>query len=423
MSVLQPNLKAERQFPWTMTHSFFAGMGGSVFDTDDPNDPPYIPGSPRLILTTQGVYKLAEHGHLPDVPEALIDDKSKADSVAKVLAVLQASWLLVQCIARWSAHLPLALLELNTLAHVVCALLMYILWVSKPYNIHEAIRLSGDWIRPICATMCRFSRVSTGIHREGCRLRIFAPEIERLVHADLKNLPSMLHISKREDLSQNTNDVRDTPGDDQTLVSHPPAGEDVELGIINVGRRLRAQISNPEVKGQGSGPFIDLSSGKASKSRYPSCHIRRIGRDQVFPETRFGPKQESVHYQVRNASWSCLPRYFKPPVEIEMTSTRLTRWALAASLLQQSGDFWDDYRRPYERVPQVAADCPVYEYPNDLLDKIFIDPDTHNFPHFGIEHPVLRQVSYLVVEAVISLRQAPVKVYETPRFVQCIPHI
>ena len=73
-----------------MTHSFFAGMGGFVFDTEDADHPPYIPGSPRLILTAQGIAKLAEHGHLPNVPETLVADKSKADFVAKLLATLQA---------------------------------------------------------------------------------------------------------------------------------------------------------------------------------------------------------------------------------------------------------------------------------------------------------------------------------------------
>ena len=61
-----------------------------MFDTEDADHPPYIPGSPRLILTAQGIAKLAEHGHLPNVPETLVADKSKADFVAKLLATLQA---------------------------------------------------------------------------------------------------------------------------------------------------------------------------------------------------------------------------------------------------------------------------------------------------------------------------------------------
>ena len=51
-----------------MTHSFFAGMEGFVFDTDYLTSPPYTPGSPRLILTAHGVAKLAEHGNLPNIP-------------------------------------------------------------------------------------------------------------------------------------------------------------------------------------------------------------------------------------------------------------------------------------------------------------------------------------------------------------------
>lgn len=108
---------------WSMTHSFFACNGGFTFELDglDPvntgkdseDQPPQ-----RLTLTARGVALLAQCGHLPRVDRGDIDDKSKANNLAKATVIMQASWLLVQVIGRLAARLPVTLLEVNTIAHV-----------------------------------------------------------------------------------------------------------------------------------------------------------------------------------------------------------------------------------------------------------------------------------------------------------------
>ena len=159
-----------------------------MFDADDTDYPPYILGSPRSILTAHGIAKMAEHGGLPNISEAVIVDKSKADFVAKLLATLQASWFLVQCVARWKEHLAMTLLQLITLAHAICALLMYLLWLNKPYDVHEPIGVSGPWVCPLCATMWMSSHTSTAKHRERRAEITDQPEIEKLNFADVSHL-------------------------------------------------------------------------------------------------------------------------------------------------------------------------------------------------------------------------------------------
>ncbi|KAI5808466.1 hypothetical protein DFH27DRAFT_459108, partial [Peziza echinospora] len=56
------------------------------------------------------------------------DDRSKTDWLAKAMVCLQASWIIIQCVVRKAEGLPVTLLEINTVMHVVCALLMYLLW-------------------------------------------------------------------------------------------------------------------------------------------------------------------------------------------------------------------------------------------------------------------------------------------------------
>ena len=110
---------------WTMAHSFFACTGGFALDCT-----PYIAGSEnpeailppdaprRLTITARGMAFLASCGHVPDVSREDIIDKSKADTLAKTLVMIQASWMLLQVIARLVVRLPVTLLEVNTVAHV-----------------------------------------------------------------------------------------------------------------------------------------------------------------------------------------------------------------------------------------------------------------------------------------------------------------
>ena len=64
-----------------------------------------------------------------------IRDKSKADGLAKILICVQAIWFCAQFFARLHQDLMISLLELNTFAHAICALLIYLLWWEKPLDI------------------------------------------------------------------------------------------------------------------------------------------------------------------------------------------------------------------------------------------------------------------------------------------------
>ena len=128
-------------------HGFYAGMGGFVIDLEDlktDDETPFIPGQRYLTLTPRGVQLLAECGLLPDISPKEISERSKTDGIGKALAIMQASWLLVQVINRLIAKLPVTLLEINTLGHVGCAFGTYILWWRKPGWLNYPTRLHGD---------------------------------------------------------------------------------------------------------------------------------------------------------------------------------------------------------------------------------------------------------------------------------------
>lgn len=76
---------------------------------------------------------------LPKLSEKSILDRSKADSIAKTLLLIQAAWFCWNCVGRLAQSLPLSLLEVSTVAHVLCTFATYMFWWSKPLNIGEPI--------------------------------------------------------------------------------------------------------------------------------------------------------------------------------------------------------------------------------------------------------------------------------------------
>ena len=154
------------QFEYTMSFAFFVVMGGlhiersriaQFLSKNDPSTPwkwklwkvsrrtygrervtygrdrVYVTGAERrdvtsFPLTPQGVLDLCKHGCWAYLPRTAIDDKSKANQTQKTLVLLQVSWLVLQCIARRVYGLPLTLLEVHTMVHVVCAVILYLFW-------------------------------------------------------------------------------------------------------------------------------------------------------------------------------------------------------------------------------------------------------------------------------------------------------
>ena len=107
-----------------LSYGFFVIMGGFITrDIKHISD-----GFEYATITSKGVLELAREGKFLDVSPEVIQDRSKANVIGKGLVCVQVIWFTVQCIARAAARYPLVLLEVHTMVHVFCALLMYILW-------------------------------------------------------------------------------------------------------------------------------------------------------------------------------------------------------------------------------------------------------------------------------------------------------
>ena len=73
--------------------------------------------------------------------EAEIKGKGKSDGFAKSLVLCQISWFVTQCIARAIGHLPIAHLEIVTLAYAAMNFVIYIFWWNNPLNGNRPVRM------------------------------------------------------------------------------------------------------------------------------------------------------------------------------------------------------------------------------------------------------------------------------------------
>ncbi|KAG9196019.1 hypothetical protein G6011_01140 [Alternaria panax] len=173
-----------RHSPWTIAHGFYGTMGGFALDIDDTDSRNAVlfNGAKRLTLTAKGVALFAQCGHIPDVSLDDIKDKNKADGLAKLLVCIQAGWMIVQVISRTANGLPTTLLEVHVVAHVVCALIMYILWWHKPRQVASPTLLRGEWL-PLIAYMYLASQMSGKVPKGMFAMfRVATPELEKLAY-------------------------------------------------------------------------------------------------------------------------------------------------------------------------------------------------------------------------------------------------
>ena len=131
-----------------MQGAFFIVMGGFVFDIDATEDITASnaspPGRTKATLTPAGFleYLREERINKNTFDKAAILDKSKTSNIAKLLSGSQALWLFMSCFVRWSASLPLSLLEIHVLIQVACTFFVVFFWWSKPRDVNEPLTIT-----------------------------------------------------------------------------------------------------------------------------------------------------------------------------------------------------------------------------------------------------------------------------------------
>ena len=447
-------------------------MGGFTIKLSNPSassaTPVYKTAYKYLTLTARGVALLADCGLLPEIERKTIDDKSKSDGLSKSIACVQAAWLIVQVIGRLSLGLQVTLLEINTLGHVFCALVIYVLWWHKPRMVLEPMTLTGEWVDSLCAYMYMSSCVSSDPGRGGINNPdlVSKPEMSRIVFfpdGDCEranhNLEGCNSVTALDTSSRAIS--RTEPGTVQgaySLGNRSPTEQKAPFEFTSGGcfkpRPSNAQLHKGSPKYGCLSPSDDLDAGQTSRwalgaealSKYPAIkrrftpvqHTDISGRPLTYLQE--SQPEELVVDECSN--WSTrgllqgdyglimgMALWFASMAfggihaaawyDYFPTSIESWLWRCSAVYITWAGLVW--------LLINLAAHVskPFDDYWNQL--RMPQPPFANSIPIVGLSivcgtlYTFARM--YLVIEAFISIRKLPVSAYRTPEWMELIPHL
>jgi hypothetical protein len=233
----------DRDFNWSMTHSFFALMGGfTAVPIGEPDAYAATLREPGLEIHVE-----EDPGSLA-VDVAMIHDRSKADYLAKTVVCIQASYLLVEVVGRLAAGLPLTLLEINTVAHVLCALCMYAFWFSKPLDVSEPISLESRAIKNYPNYWKEYQK----LYRTACNYRV-----------------DLLHLTRSRMTAETSSLFRGSPdtSKDVSIISDSVPGASDQVAMTTLKARM--------VKSTELSIFEDFY--RTAQSRHFQAGLARLG--------------------------------------------------------------------------------------------------------------------------------------------------
>ncbi|KAF4970712.1 hypothetical protein FSARC_2343 [Fusarium sarcochroum] len=429
-----------------LRYAFFIIMGGvragvdnmlSLPDLDEGafgHNSKLLPDSVRL--GPKGVTQLAERGHWIRISEKRIDDKSKADTLQKILVVIQVSWMVMQCIARRVNDLPLSLLEIHTMVHVVCALVLYICWFKKPLNVHDPeVTNPRDFKGEIALMLQRqfYSKLSNKLalfpqkdspdqpppreEESGQSMRWIERSLGSKLDQFFNRWDAILEtypFENRVELANSTKHIgsSDSPSY-KTQVLFLARLEDFSQESKSFYRNLPFSEgkSNIDIDIRGSYDPVDSSwiiEPIEFWFNYPWLLLLAVVLSAAYGGIHLTAWNSVFPNHVEKLLWkiSCICVAAMPPIFAGL----ITALTLVANISEPILDY----------ISQHFFDLVGY-HPSDLfLDMAVSIMFTAPFWIAYLLYMVSRV--YIIVEVFISLRHVPVGVYVSPSWVQMIPH-
>ena len=113
---------------WTMTHAFFADMGGFVLHTKD-----WV----AFPVNARQLHYLVVSGYVafPRIDRQDIADKNKADGLIRIITLCQIAWFSITVSGRAAQQLAITCAELTTAAFIVCSAGTMYCWRHKPADV------------------------------------------------------------------------------------------------------------------------------------------------------------------------------------------------------------------------------------------------------------------------------------------------
>ncbi|KAJ5528185.1 hypothetical protein N7513_012344 [Penicillium frequentans] len=400
--------------PWALNQALFAVMGGFSIIT------PYIDRNSKKItvsrlVSAEGISILAQTGFLPEISASEVDERSNADIFAKGLVLLQIIWFALQVIGRLAQGLSVTPLETHTIIHVGCTILLYAIWLHKPYNLTQSIQIPGEEIKDIGA-LFNFYDMRCAQHHKECesfRIRQIEYWKERVIMAARGNtgyapppqLPEMIPVPRLLEKYINTDldSIRaESLCDDSTWILHAIAPSALR-GLHMLESKGCTFFQQVHERAQTL-DLLQERMGNFTVRNVWGSWSRDIGHEPSL-DKGFHVLFNLLYGGGHLAAWNA---YF--PTSSERWLWRIS--ALALTTVPAWGALWILWWMGVRSHRQM-----FYPIRNGDLDIIAAPM----FFTVMMIYTVAR--CYFVVESLASLRLLPADAYQTVSWTSVIPHI
>ncbi|EEP78466.1 predicted protein [Uncinocarpus reesii 1704] len=413
---------------WSLVEGFFVVMGGVAFDASEFSD-----YHKRLLVTPTGMRLLNCLGCAPKITREAIEDKSKGDILAKGLVIFQTAWLVLQCIARKVNALPISLLEIHTMVHVVCALMMYSFWFKKPLEVRDPLDLYAEEYKGILAYMAMLTPGLGFIHehRDAAESSwlIYEPATIRSERAPApSNEIVMLHSRRAADEALNLSTQEPSPRAPVSLVeTETNPGLQLRKNEIDSYSRFGFKdyiFPSGDVPRKMSEKDVRRWELAASAiRRYPQLkEIARFGREFFTDEDR-----DFVAEYLPNIQFSASAGAAGQRVQLFAVSFLAVCYgAVHMSTLNYDfptateGVLW--YGSCLFIMTFSAVLVAWWQHPNTSTRMKKVWDPVISLGQIILIHYIAAR-GFIVIEAFISLRKSDADLYKTVRWADYIPHL
>lgn len=396
-----------------MDYCYYAVMGGFTVDLSCMHDRIKV-----VTLSPTSLLALASRGHFFDIASETISDKSKADLLAKGLIICQVSWLVIQSIARARAQLPLTILEVHTMVHVVCALLMYCFWLRKPKDISDPTRVDSSGCQSVLAELLIRNWDPTRFQDQAMKIDFLDSSDRPMVFAESK----YLDLKRPLPLNQRIRDT-EVSGDLSNDFLHSESVEGVRYAAtLRTGQFLPCGLGPGNINGHHVLVRLtekDVVRWNLAAQSIPNSANIKMSNDPEDPSIHI-PSQYLNYFKPRQLNFEyefdfCLDRQWDVKRQISLTAILC---AVAGSyggvhFTTRNFLFPTDHERMLWRIS-----CYIM-FSGAIFPVIAWVP----FIGFGFNILYVAARIYIVFEAFLSLRHVPIGVYTTPAWTNYFPHL
>ena len=409
----------------------------------------------QATLTTIAIRVLAREGKFLEINPQSINDKSKADFLAKGLVCLQISWVFLQCVARKAAGYPITLLELHTLVHIFCAVVIYGFWWQKPLNISDPTR-ANLWLKDqdLCFLLRSWGEILSSTWSTYCSLETtrYGPweGHKRFLESELDLITTDRSSTTELNLSVTASFIDEEQQQTETLTSRVPQSEAI------VSPRWSKNVAENERMSYklGAGdplpgyPMIRINPAAAQyfekfQVNLSDKDIRRLANT----ESNKGSIMDGIKLYIGNFDYLDNVISLVMPPDGRPDYLNASEWVVRLSLIALCTTYGAVHMAAWDFVFPSATEKLLWRSSCLILlttPSILIGAQFLTFSFNGYDAPRWREFVgdficvgllltlypafllsrlYFIVESLLSLRHVPIGVYDVVTWANYIPHL